>query len=559
MKQLHATWKLLNSAERRAFIRLSAGDALVQLLDISFLAGLLWLVHGLLKPASAPVLPLSPPWILCLFFAGFLAKNVAGYRTTRALHAFAGRVALRLSGQQLDACQGALQADFIEAGSPLWIRKVNFHPLEFAHYLLLGFQQIGTQLLLISVSVGAIFLYDPSLFLLLLLVLLPPAFFLFRSIRRGIDRRKHAIKQGNEASLQYLLEALTGQPEAKVYGRRDFFRQRFLGARKRFSEAYFDLMGLQQLPARALESVAVLGIFLLLAFALQSRDAGVYFLMRAGAFMAAAYKMIPGMVKMIGAAGQLRAWSHTLDVAPPPEDLPTAVAEINLVEAVNLGFHYGANRLFHGLSFSLQRGELVVLEGASGAGKTTLMQLLLGFLEPAAGSIRINGSVLSLTTAAAFWPRIAYVRQQSFLIHDSIARNITLEEEPQHPERLQAVLRATGLAQMLAASGADADKQVLEKGGNLSGGQQQRIALARALYRDADLYLLDEPFNELDGASVRRLQQLLVAEAAAGKIILVITHQPDMLPAARRIRINHETQAQYTGPDHSRLRSVGSG
>jgi ABC-type bacteriocin/lantibiotic exporter with double-glycine peptidase domain len=101
---------------------------------------------------------------------------------------------------------------------------------------------------------------------------------------------------------------------------------------------------------------------------------------------------------------------------------------------------------------------------------------------------------------------MAYVRQQSFLIHDSIARNITLEEKTLNPERLQALVAATGLAQMLEESGETLNKLVLENGRNLSGGQQQRIALARALYRDAGLYLLDEPFNELDRASVRRLQ-----------------------------------------------------
>jgi hypothetical protein len=95
-------------------------------------------------------------------------------------------------------------------------------------------------------------------------------------------------------SLQYLLEALSGQPEAKVYGRRGFFLDRFLSARKQFTDAYFGMIGLQQLPARALETVAVLGLLLLLVFSLQSPDAASYFLLRAGAFMAAAYKMIPG-------------------------------------------------------------------------------------------------------------------------------------------------------------------------------------------------------------------------------------------------------------------------
>jgi ABC-type multidrug transport system fused ATPase/permease subunit len=556
MKQLRQTWLLLEPAERRAYLLLSAGDAVVHLLDIAFLAALLWLVQGLLHPAQNPGLSLSPYGLLFLFFGGFLAKNVCGLRITRALHMLAGRVALRLAGRQLEACQGELQSDFVQTETSLWIRKVNFHPLEFAHYLLLGCQQIATQLLLIGISVTAVLIYDPRLFLLLLLVLLPPAAYLFRTIRHAVDEKKGEVKGGNERSLQYLLEALSGQPEAKVYGRRGFFLDRFLAARRQFTDAYFGMIGLQQLPARALETVAVLGLLLLLVFSLQSPDAASYFLLRAGAFMAAAYKMIPGLVKVIGASGQIKAWAFTLDEVPPQIPLPAPAPAISLLEVEDLSFRYGNKTLFTGLSFSVLPGELLLLEGPSGCGKTTLMQLLLGFLGPATGCVRINGSRLNTANAAAYWPHMAYVRQQSFLIHDSIARNITLEEKTLNPERLQALVAATGLGQMLEESGETLNKLVLENGRNLSGGQQQRIALARALYRDARLYLLDEPFNELDRASVRRLQALLRAEADAGKMVIVITHQPETIPGARSIKLN-EIQPRYTDPGHARLRSVG--
>ncbi|RYZ17186.1 MAG: ATP-binding cassette domain-containing protein, partial [Chitinophagaceae bacterium] len=284
-------------------------------------------------------------------------------------------------------------------------------------------------------------------------------------------------------------------------------------------------------------------------------DAGAYLLLRAGAFLAAAYKVIPGLVKIIGASGQLRAWSFTLDEAPPLQEQPVASGPIRKLEVSGLSYAWDRKPLFGNLSFKAFPGDIVLLESPSGSGKTTLLHLLLGFIEPQAGAVRINGVRVRPGNAAAFWMRTAYVRQDAFLIQDSVARNITFEEEPQDPQRLQAVLRATGLSRMLAATGDTPHKLVLENGRNLSGGQQQRIALARALYRRADLYLLDEPFNELDRAAVDELQLLLQDEAAAGKIVIVVTHQPETIPGARRIRINGK-QAQPDRTDHARLRSL---
>lgn len=553
MTLLRRAWKLLEPAERRRYGWLSAADALVQVLDVAFLAGLLLLIRELLQ--SSHSIPLPLPLLLLLFLAGFVAKNVAGLAVQRALYALAARVALRLADRQLQAFQQARHATFLQSDTSIILRKVNFHPIEFAHYILLGLQQIAAQLLLIACSVAAVLWYDPALFGLVVAVLLPPSFFLFRGIKRRIDQGKDEVKQSNEASLRYLMDAVQGQPEAKVYGRQGFFRRRYLRARGAFNRAYFGMMGWQQLPARALETVAVLGLLVLVGFSLQGPDAGTHLLLRAGAFLAAAYKVIPGLVKVIGAASQLRAWSFTLEEAPPPVATPEAIAPIHTLEIDGLRFSYGKRKLFQGLRFQANAGDLLVLESASGSGKTTLLQVLQGLLSGEAGSVRINGVAIHPGNAAAFWPRMASVRQEGFLIQDTLARNITLEEEPRHPGRLREVLRATGLERMLASENETPEKLLLEEGRNLSGGQRQRIALARALYRDADLYLLDEPFNELDRAAIDELQALLQQEAAAGKIVLLATHQPDTIPGARRINLyGCTTPADHL--DHARLRGV---
>ena len=179
------------------------------------------------------------------------------------------------------------------------------------------------------------------------------------------------------------------------------------------------------------------------------------------------------------------------------------------------------------------------ISGKSGIGKTTLLNLLLGFLEPSAGEIFINGSPVSSDQLRQYWPQIAYVRQEPFFIHDTILRNITLEESGAASEQLTQALSFSGLNDMLNEFPEGAEKIITENGKNISGGQKQRITLARAIYKNANLLLLDEPFNELDEASAISVLQRLSALAREGKMIVLITHDQKSLSFCNKILSLH--------------------
>jgi len=141
----------------------------------------------------------------------------------------------------------------------------------------------------------------------------------------------------------------------------------------------------------------------------------------------------------------------------------------------------------------------------------------------------INGKPMQHDEAKAHWPAIAYVRQQGFFIHDTLIRNITMEEITYDEERLRNAIAVSGLDKVLAKFPEGAGKVITENGRNISGGQQQRIAIARALYKDASLILLDEPFNELDDEAVDALLQHFRQLAEGGKMILLVTHDKKTL------------------------------
>jgi ABC-type bacteriocin/lantibiotic exporter with double-glycine peptidase domain len=147
----------------------------------------------------------------------------------------------------------------------------------------------------------------------------------------------------------------------------------------------------------------------------------------------------------------------------------------------------------------------------------------------------INGKTVSIETAKQYWPVISYVRQQSFFMYDTILRNITLEEDSHDKVGLDFAMKISGLDKLVEIFPEGLEKVITENGKNISGGQQQRIAIARAMYKKADLILLDEPFNELDEASTLSILEYCKVLCSNGKIVILITHDQKSLSYCNKI------------------------
>ncbi len=245
--------------------------------------------------------------------------------------------------------------------------------------------------------------------------------------------------------------------------------------------------------------------------------------------MAAAYKIIPGIVKVINISGQMKGYEFSFTEQPgktqsATDPLPAIPQAIESVEFKQVDFKYDEQHVLNNFSFNISKGDFFVITGESGKGKTTLLHLLLGFLQPAGGDILINGIAMNTDGIKDHWPSIAYVRQQKFLINDSLLRNITLEEEGFNKKDLQRAVDISGLEKLMVKFPEGLDKIITENGKNISGGQQQRIAIARALYKNSSLLLFDEPFNELDEESTISLLEHFQALSETGKMIVLITH-----------------------------------
>ena len=187
-------------------------------------------------------------------------------------------------------------------------------------------------------------------------------------------------------------------------------------------------------------------------------------------------------------------------------------------------FSYGEDPVLAGLDLFVPSGEFVALTGESGSGKTTIGDLILGLHSPDDGEIYVDDVPLADIDMSEWRERIGYVPQDSLLLHDTVFTNLTLGDASYTREDAERALEAADALDFVKGKAGGLDTVVGEGGAKLSGGQQQRIALARALIREPDLLLLDEPTTALDPETERKICETL-SELSSGFTILAISHQ----------------------------------
>ncbi|HEY2727180.1 MAG TPA: ABC transporter ATP-binding protein, partial [Parafilimonas sp.] len=293
---------------------------------------------------------------------------------------------------------------------------------------------------------------------------------------------------------------------------------------------------------------AVLGFFIFVAVINVDGEKSNADILMLGAFVAAAYKIIPGISKIINFAGQIKTYLFTVDDLSkqnPPNTSPTHGQPkeiINDIEIKSLIFSYADTIVFNDLNLSFHKNSFIGISGSSGRGKSTLIDILLGFLKPHSGNVYVNGKEVSANDLKKFWWQISYVKQSTFLLHDSILNNIVLYDDNFDKQKLEKVLDVTGLNEWINKLPDGIQTTITESGKNISGGQKQRIAIARALYKDGSLIILDEPFNELDEGSEIGLLKYFKSISENGKTILLITHNTNSFSFCDNVIYLDETE-----------------
>jgi ATP-binding cassette subfamily B protein len=224
-------------------------------------------------------------------------------------------------------------------------------------------------------------------------------------------------------------------------------------------------------------------------------------------------------------------------------------------EAVS--FDYDGRPALDALTLHVPAGTTAALVGGTGGGKSTLLKLLLGFLSPQSGRILLDGQDLAALDPAALRGVLGYVSQEPFLTDGSVADNIAYGERDRDRARVEAAARAAEAHAFIAAMPQGYDSPVGERGSQLSGGQRQRIALARAIYRDPAVLVLDEATSAVDNETEAAIQRSL-ATVARGRTTLVVAHRLSTVRHADAIHVLEAGRIVESGTHDQLLARAGA-
>ena len=378
---------------------------------------------------------------------------------------------------------------------------------------------------------------EPYAFLLMSTTLTIFSFLYYLSTRKrllelGDVRLKHNVK-----AHQQLQQGLGGVKDIKLLGRENIFIEQYEYNMKQRARAGVFLGMVQAIPRSMLELLMVvgMGIVVLVTMVTEGRDVASI-IPSLGVFAMAAFRIMPSLNKIIGGFQSLRFNLPMLDKLYSEKSLFQSTASDknhklasfkDEIKISNLEYAYPGvkyNALF-GLNLSIPVGKSVGFVGPSGAGKTTLIDLILGLLEPTRGNVFIDGKDIAFNTRE--WQNlIGYIPQDIYLIDDTLRNNIALgmSEDEINDNWIDDAVDESELRDFVENLPDKLNTKVGELGVKLSGGQRQRIGIARALYHKPSVLVLDEATSSLDNKTERSVMKSINA-LRGEKTIIIITHR----------------------------------
>lgn len=250
-----------------------------------------------------------------------------------------------------------------------------------------------------------------------------------------------------------------------------------------------------------------------------------------------------------------------LDAVPTVQDTCDATPKLSAPElrfqSVSFTYPTGSRPAVADLSFTLAPGEHVALVGRSGAGKSTVVGLLMRFADPSTGHVSVGGHDLRDLDLSHYRSHIALVSQDTYLFHGTVRDNLLLARPEATEEQLRSACRGANADEFISTLPDGYDTVVAERGARLSGGQRQRIAIARALLKDAPILVLDEATSSVDVASEAAIHQAL-DRLTTGRTTLVIAHRLSTVRDADRILVLEEGRLVESGAHSDLLHADGA-
>lgn len=426
-------------------------------------------------------------------------------------------------------------------------RNVNAVTLMFVTGVLKPLATIISEGLLLILIFIALIIYTPAVAIIALVLFIPIVALFYLGMRRKLNDIGERENIAQRKKGRIVADTFRGYVDIEIGGA-------FPLSFKRFSQAIDEAVRLRKeystigmLPQMFTEVGLALGLSVLIIINLSSSTEDLALML--GILAIAGVRILPSLRNIMSSWSSIRynrytidtlndsVESHNVDIAPTSERLK--FEDSIELKNIHFGFDDTTKPIINNLSLTINRGECLGIKGASGVGKTTLFNLILGLYRPTSGDIYIDGEKLTDSNIRKWQNSIGYVSQSVYIVDGTLVDNIAFGCDANSIDYslIDKVIELSNLKEFVASLPQGIHTHIGEQGSKISGGQRQRIGIARALYKSADILLFDEATSSLDGQTEENINNAIrrLSEQNKSLTIVIIAHRESSLEYCDRI------------------------
>ena len=373
--------------------------------------------------------------------------------------------------------------------------------------------------IVVIVLLGFLIFIDPKLSLGIGLTLGMAYLIIYKLSKNFITRIGYGRLTANEDRYNSLNEAFGASKQLKVSGLEQTYFERFKNPAKKYAQQNTSLIVVSQLPRFALEAIAFGGMLLLILYFLSVKDNFIDAIPVIALYAFAGYRLMPALQQIYKSSAEVRFAVPALDALYDDlKSLQPKISHINkdimqfnkAITLNNIFYNYPdtSQEVLKDISLNIPFGSTVGFVGSTGSGKTTIIDVILGLLEPQRGTLEVDGKIINNQNVRAWQSSIGYVPQEIYLADDTVAANIAfgIEAKNINQEDIKRVAKIARLHEFVINELPSKYQTIVgERGVRLSGGQRQRIGIARALYHNPKVIILDEATSALDNQTEQKV------------------------------------------------------
>ncbi|OJW81290.1 MAG: hypothetical protein BGO69_04290 [Bacteroidetes bacterium 46-16] len=472
-----------------------------------------------------------------IFFLLIVAKNLFGLYINRLQVRFVQNLYVSSSMNVLEKVYNRSLLDLLKDTSNELVNKLTGLQVSLCSNATISTIILINESIVFTLTAIIVCIWNWQLFVLLVGVLLPTMGYFYYRVKEmiktaGTEKNNNAIRL--YASAQ---EMIFGYTDIKIAGTEKTFKERFRELARKFSIYQGRMDFMLFIPTRIIEIATFLGIILILLYGVYVLKDTEKIISTISLFAVIAYRCIPSVNRFVIAINNLNS---TEFIFQDPDFMNEEKADSTMAKAPvlsfnnkiifeNVSYHYpdATKYVVENCNLEIKKGDKIGIVGKSGAGKSTLINNILGFLPPTEGRILIDNTELSRENITDWWRITGYVRQEVFIMNTTLLENIAIGEEKESIdiEKAKKAVKLASLDELVRELPEGLYTQLNERGNNLSGGQKQRIAIARAIYKGAEVLIFDEATSALDSKTEEEITNAIQQLGHEHLTIVIIAHR----------------------------------